>query len=366
MTSQGIPSAAAEAHPPTPAAACVGAPQLGASQRPPSCNTGGKITDAIIHVPRSMFGVHWLQGTTEAIADDLVEDFSNHLAQTNWEVRDRGSFGYRASYVSSDGVQVHFNPSTAEMPASLVVVPGEVCETLGWERLRLLAMWGLKLTRVDLAFDHGDASPRTFRYFWLHGYARSRIRRSSCSYHESPDGTSFYIGAPGGTHRLVVYDRRGFNRAELRLKGKRAHAFLERGAFLGSLTDARMLGLGFLRDLIDFVDPASEANMSRRVVLGWWQRWLEGAARAYVAMPPRPSQRLARALTWLRTQAAPTIAAVVEHFGAATLAQLVREGYDRRGRRGLRALAREAAAIRARARLAGRPEFHSAVLAMLV
>lgn len=321
--------------------------QVGAecAVRPPPCNTGVEITGDVVHVPRSMFAVHWLQGTGNYDAHELIEDFSRHLGQENWEARDRGLFGYRASFVSQDGLQIHTAPSTAGMPESLVIASGETCEALGWDRLCLLATWGLKLTRVDLAFDHGDVSPRTFKYFWERGYARSRIHRSSCSYHESPEGTTFYMGAPGGTHRLVVYDRRGFNRAELRLKGPRAHALLERGFFSGGVEAGRVVGLGMLRDLVDFVDPTSGANVNRRGLLPWWERWLSGAARAFVTLPARAASSFAARFVWLREQVAPTLARVVDAFGSYAFDQLVAEG---RGRLGLRAERADGAIFRAR------------------
>lgn len=323
----------------------IGCPGAERAVRPPSCNTGVEITGALVHVPRSEFAVHWLQGTGNYDAYELIEDFSRHLGQENWEARDRGLFGYRASFASSDGLQIHTAPSTSGMPECLVIASGETCEALGWERVRLLAMWGLNLTRVDLAFDHGDVSPREFKYFWEHGYARSRVHRASCSYHESPDGTTFYMGAPGGLHRLVVYDRRGFNRAELRLKRERAHALLERGFFSGTAAEAAVIGLGSLRDLVDFVDPSSDKNVSRRSLLPWWERWLSGAARAFVKLPARVASSLASRFVWLRDQVAPTLARVVDTFGRYAANQLVAEG---RRRNGVRAERADAAVLRAR------------------
>lgn len=304
------------------------APAFRACCSDPSCNTGVETSRGLVHVPRSTFAVHWLQGTGNYDAHDQIEDFSRHLGQDNWEARDRCLFGYKASFVSADGLQVHTAPSTVRMPESLVIASGETCEALGWDRLRLLAIWGLKLTRVHVAFDQGDVSPRTFTYLWERGYARSRVHRSSCSYLESPEGTTFYMGAPGGTHRLVTSDRRGFNRAELRLRGSRANALLEGGHFFGSAEEARGTGLGSLRGLDDFVDPASSANTSRRSLLPWWERWLAAAARAFEKLLARVASSFAARFAQLRKQVAPTLARVVD-----AVEQLLAEGRSRLGSR---------------------------------
>ncbi len=284
-------------------------------------------------MPRSPFGIHWVQGTTSTPADELLADFAEHFGQDTWEARGRGRFGYRESFVSVAGIEVHTKPSTESMPESLVIVPGGACESVGWDRLRWLAMWGLKLTRVDLAFDHGDVAPRTFRRYWEAGRARSRVHRDSFAWHENAEGATFTLGKRSGTRYLRVYDRRGFPRVELELRKERAQAFLGRGGFLGSLADARRLGLGFLRDMVDFVDSSAGRNPSRWPILPWWREWLGGAERANAAMPPRAPTTLAGSMQWMRDQVAVPLARVAYAFGQGAVDELVAVGKARLGPR---------------------------------
>ena len=255
----------------------------------PPVTTGCQITGTeIVHQQRSSFGVHWLQGVTDSPEEELLDYFVQECGLTAPEVV-APWWSYRYAVRFAEGVRVMWDHPSGKSRCA-VLVDGETCEALGWRQLSLVAL-PLRLTRLDLAFDGHEISP--WRFAWAVERRLARTKLQTPDWHVSAEGQTYTLGRKGGV-QVQCYNRRGFNRLELRMWGNRADAYQQRGGFLASVEAARSLGLGFLRDVIDFVDPQSDSNQSRRSLLPWWESFVEDAAKAGVRLPPRPPSCLAR------------------------------------------------------------------------
>lgn len=86
------------------------------------------------------------------------------------------------------------------------------------------------------------------------------------------EGDKVTIGSRSSEHYLRVYDRRGFTRVELELKGTMARAF--RDALLSDETVFKRTSVGILRQFVDFVDAGATTNISRAPLLPAWAAFM--------------------------------------------------------------------------------------------
>jgi hypothetical protein len=85
---------------------------------------------------------------------------------------------------------------------------------------------------------------------------------------------------------LRIYNRRGYTRVELELKGLFADAAVHR-YFQETSEEWKTTAVGMLRDYIDFVDRNTGGSSTRAELLPWWQ--------AFVGDIPRAKERPRRA-----------------------------------------------------------------------
>lgn len=108
---------------------------------------------------------------------------------------------------------------------------GEACDRTDLDVLRTVWKWLAKnggeprCTRIDLARDVGGPSlVRECEALWLDGRYAGAIRQSSNKFHRDGEGgLTFEMGSPSSDVRLVLYDRRGHNRFEFRLRHDHAN-----------------------------------------------------------------------------------------------------------------------------------------------
>lgn len=272
------------------------------------------MTDA----PRDPFRVHWFTGVSYLPEGDVMHHVAESagVAPSFTELR-FGRMGYRSAWESMNvpGLLVLSDPGEPDtMPPTCVVVPGEVCEALGWDRLRALSS-PFKPTRVDLAFDDFPFTPSEVKSMVLGDSARTRAHRTTLKFHEDFKDTTdddltphqtVSLGSRGSAAFFRCYNSRGFDRGELELKGVRAVAAFD--LLQAPLHQARELAIGFLRAFIDFVDPATDTNKSRQAPLPKWLFWYRLVQKAEVELPPRPVQTFRRAWDWVERQVAPVAA----------------------------------------------------------
>lgn len=283
-------------------------------ERTPLTDRGYEITA----LPRDPFRVHWFTGVSYLAADEVrgyVADSAG--VDCAFTVLRFGRMGYRSAHELNGvpGLLVLSEPGEPDtMPPTCVVVPGEACEALGWDRLRALSS-PFKPTRVDLAFDDFPFTPSEVKSMVVGGSVRTRAQRATLMYHEDFKDTTdddltphhtVSLGSRGSSAFFRCYNSRGFDRGELELKGFRAVAAFD--LLQAPLYLARDLAIGFLRAFIDFVDPSTDTNKSRQAPLPKWLFWYRSVQKAQVELPPRPVLTLRRAWDWVEKQAAPLAA----------------------------------------------------------
>jgi DNA relaxase NicK len=219
--------------------------------------------------------------------------------------------GYRSAFqaVELPGLMVLCDPSDPDtMPRVCMVVPGDSCEALGWERLQALSV-PFKPTRIDLAFDDFPFSPAEVKSLILSGSVRTRAQRHTLRWHEDYSdglGETVTLGGRGSGQFFRCYNSRGFDRGELELKGARAEAAYE--LLHSPLPQAREKAISFMRGFLDFVDTSTSTNKSRQVCLLRWMVWFRWVKRVRFQLPPRPVQTLEGTWNWMGRQLAPILA----------------------------------------------------------
>jgi len=261
---------------------------------------------------------------------EVVEVVSRHMFGLHLEELDRGMWTYKLSAVErTTKARVLWSEGREEVAVNL---PGEACEMLGTAGvLALVRELGLKLTRLDVAWDTDLVTPGTVRAAHAAGDAVTHSKWHD--WRQNPEGSTFYVGKRGSDSdvRLVrFYDRRGPTRVELELHGKRAQmlwAVLD-GA---DLADWSAGCLAYLVDFVDFRDRAADPNVGRCPRLEWWEDFTEGAGR--LALPlPRKAPTLDSTRDWLEGQVAPALALVLDATPDATewVRAMLRDGRKRR------------------------------------
>lgn len=275
-------------------------------------------------------GVHWLTGTCALAPENVVQTVCKHMDGLYFEPLDRGLWTYKRSAIErSTKARVLWSDDRPDVAVNL---PGEACELLGTAGvLALVRELGLKLTRLDVAWDTDVLTPATVRAAHAAGSAVTFSKWHD--WRENPEGSTFYVGKRGSDAdcRLVrVYDRRGPTRVELEVHGKRAQ-------MLWSILDGADLGdwsagcLAYLVDFLDFRDREADANVGRCPRLDWWENFTDGAGR--LALPlPRKAPTLDSTRDWIESQVAPALSLVAEVVPDATewLRGMLRDGRSRR------------------------------------
>ena len=324
--SADVASAGTRAHP-SRCARVPTAAEAGVSS-PPACDTGAEVTTAN----------HWLRGTSDLGFDTVLSWLTGFLNESV-VVLDRGMMGYSNAYLVGS-VKVLEHPGRPDMGVC-VDISGSACEELGLSRLASI-FWGLNLrvSRLDLALDNCPFAPALLRDEWQADRVRTRCKIPekarddrqwrSCGWHESPTGDTFEMGSRDSSQFARCYDSRGFTRFELELKGKAAHAAaLELFPLVEDPAEFMQGSLGWVRRFVDFVDPASDENASRRTLLPFWEEFIQMALKARVTLEPQVVRTAEDALRWLKRQVAPVLAVVESVYSWDEVAELVGQGRQR-------------------------------------
>lgn len=258
-------------------------------------------------------GVHWLTGTSLRPVAEVLEVVKRHLHGLHFEEFEWGRWTYaRHARERGTGAMVLWSEGREECAVNL---PGEACELLGQVALQsLVRELGLKLTRLDLAWDTDVFTPDVVQAAWNAGAAVTRSKWYD--WRENRDGKTFYIGKRGSdpdVRLMRFYDRRGQTRAEIEVHGKRAQLLW------GQLDDHdhkhwSQVGLAYVVDFVDFRDRSADANVGRCPRLGWWEDFAEGAKRLYLPIP-RKAPTLESQEAWLEGGVSGTLAMVADWSG---------------------------------------------------
>ncbi len=254
-------------------------------------------------------GIHWLSITAFTNPSNLVRHVMGELLRQplsspeEWDkvFADTGRSGrrYKKIFAGPLGMRLYGFPGT--QIHCHMEIPGEALEHLGQVATVdfLASMQELthtdversekpepeprpvkwRVTRIDIAFDRVPFTPRQAFDAWVRGDVRCAASRKSYKWIESEDGNTLYIGSRTSDRFARIYDRRGFTRVEMELKGPWGEGI----ALLiarAPHSEWRDLVLGYLRQFLDFVDARTGGSITRAELLPWWAAFAAGAERA--------------------------------------------------------------------------------------
>lgn len=187
--------------------------------------------------------LHWLsftsvpdKWTSEQLALYIVRQLSDWFGGF---VEAGGSRWYTKSMRCElfGGVRVSWGHRTADTDHVLVEISGDALDVLSLDRVQDLAVGvmghgTLKATRVDVALDllksHRVEYGRLWRYVVSSNYvAKHKRSGNSMNWIKTPHGKedTIYLGSAQSLRRLRIYNRRGFTRLELQMRGRWADAW---------------------------------------------------------------------------------------------------------------------------------------------
>ena len=271
---------------------------------PPTSGTGVEMT------------IHWLRGGFDQPEADVLE-LVNELTEGGYgETLPFGRFMYGRQHRFVGGLTVFTEPRAENMPPVMLECPGTACEFLGLEKLRTL-FCNAQLSRVDVAFDHTIFAPTDVADWVRAGNVRTRAKKVRLDVKimgPASEGDKLTVGSRASEQYLRVYDRRGFTRMELELKGDMARSY--RDVLLASDEVFRRTTVGVLRQFVDFVDASSEKNISRAPLLPVWELFTGHLDRVRLRASGAVQPSVER------------IVQFIEHQVAATLFAYCRLGYS--------------------------------------
>jgi len=250
--------------------------------------------------------MHWLRGGFDQAEEDVV-DLVDSLTDGGYvESHDWGRFMYRRHHVFAGGLRVYVEPMRENMPGVLVDAPGEACDLLGLERLRVL-FCNARLSRADIALDGAPFAPADVAGWIREGKVRCRSgkRHFIEDIGVDPDGDTVTLGSRQSGRFMRVYDGRGHTRVELELKHDFARAFS--AVLLADIEDIPSLAAGVVRDFVDFVDVERDSNVSRAPLLPSWEAFLSGIQRVRLAIAGAALQTPERIKHYMEHQVAATL-----------------------------------------------------------
>lgn len=317
-----------------------------AGSLPPGSKTGVEVTGAVAAA------VHWLTGTVLPDGDSGVVDVDRVLGfladdlGESVELLDRGAMGYSEGFRVGP-VRVMSSESRPDMGV-LVLMDGECCEELGLGRIAAVhSGLGLRVSRLDLAFDGVPFTPEMVRDAWRGDQVRTRAKvprdarpdrqwRTS-DWRENAQGDTFSMGSRTSSQFARVYDRRDTGtRFELELKGETAAVAAAGLLALVNVGESERFGaeaVGWVRRFVDFVDPTSDTNVSRQTLLPWWESFICGAEKAQVSLGAAVTRTVEETRQWVIRQVGPALGLLLAALGADELVQIADQGKQRwRGR----------------------------------
>jgi hypothetical protein len=279
-----------------------------AAASPPTTNRGATVANG--ETTGLTIGLHWITLTAFTNPANLGSHVVNYLLgetlsdPMKWvEVfLDSGASGrrYKSIRIGPHGIKLYSAPVHG-LHCSLEI-PGEAIEALGhtaiFEFLSELdalthkdiegrarpVSW--RCTRLDIALDHAPFQPRDCYEAWRRRDVRCAANWDRHKWEENPQGQLVRCGARSSMRYLRIYNRRGYTRVELELKGLFADAAVHR-YFQETSEEWKTTAVGMLRDYIDFVDRNTGGSSTRAELLPWWQ--------AFVGDIPRAKERPRRA-----------------------------------------------------------------------
>ncbi len=256
--------------------------------------------------------IHWLSFVVDGTKENAFNLYSLFFEELFGKLENMGNGGrgFKEIWFSLLGFKVYVSPSRGEKDYFHFEIPGQACELIHWEIFQgmeeILASnypGQYHYSRLDFAFDDLPFTPREIEEVIKKGDVKSSAKRKTLAVKQSPfekkdngeEGTyTVYFGSRSSERMVRVYDRRGFTRLELEMKGKRADLVAKELLGASNVEELFPIGLSHLQDYIKF-DAA------------WWEEFVNGVGRAHaiVSTPREVSEETTAA--WLAHQVAPAL-----------------------------------------------------------
>lgn len=308
---------------------------------PPASNTGALVTTGSVgglSIEGSAALVDWYEFTLPCVdrqpsvlAASVAADFGG------LSLSDRGWFGYSSSgYILGTG-RIGWDDGRVDMGVhvSLPSAALGVYAAMGGRVYDLYAFVVClegHVTRLDIALDSrgdvGDAVElgmviAAFRAGMLVTRAldvRVMEGYGKCDGQWGLSGRTLYVGAPSSDSRVRFYDKRAeqlvkgvgpaslpavWTRCEIQLRRERADMVCR------VLFERDVQPAAVIRGLVDFRDPGTDGNVTRREGLDWWVAWV--AVKAVRLPLVGRSVEIERMRAWIVRQVALSLATVVAY-----------------------------------------------------
>jgi DNA relaxase NicK len=125
-------------------------------------------------------------------------------------------------------------------------------------------------------------------------------------------GRTVYVGAPSSDRRVRFYDKAAeqklnenlpegvepfvWTRAEIQHRNRHAQIAAQ------AIVDGELDPLALFNSVLDFRDPASDINPSRRVRCDWWAAWLGSLTERVSFAFARPDKAIRQVAEWFERQ----------------------------------------------------------------
>lgn len=284
-------------------------------------------------------GLGWLRGTIRGDSDGVVRLLEPFFGAPS--PRSGGTRWYSSTATLADRrVLVAWDGVASAAGTVMVDVTQAALDGLGWEGsvalARALMAAGFRASRVDVYCDDRErrASARDVRGAVVAGHFVSHAQPGGYREDDATGAATAYLGSRESERMLRVYDKEPNGadprtRYELELKGAAARDSL---GYLADAQDGRAVVTGLLLAFVDFRARADGERGDRAPRLAWWAALVRDFAKVRGAVAVTVDS-LARRLSWVRRQVAPTLAAIWARpeYGNGWLTEVLSDGLDRAG-----------------------------------
>ena len=183
-------------------------------------------------------------------------------------------------------------------------------------------------SRLDFAFDDLPFVPQDVKNAVDEGKVTSLAKRKTLKAEQSPfeskengemGTSSVYFGSRKSERMIRVYDRRGFTRLELEMKGKRADLVSKAILQSSDVSEWYPIALSHLLDFVNFETL-------------WWEEFVNGVGRAHAIVSAPKEITEASITSWLTHQVAPSLSTIYDLHPERFLNDLIASGRAKRNK----------------------------------
>jgi DNA relaxase NicK len=282
------------------------------------------------------YGVHWLSFVVFGSRDEAFQLYDVLFKGLFGELEaiGHGGRGFKEIWHSLLAFKVYVTPSMGTEEYFNFEIPGQACELIDPQiflKLESILSYGYReyrYKRLDFAFDDLGFTPQDVELAIANDQVRSLAKRETMTVHRTPFekrengelGTyTVNFGSRQSERMIRVYNRRGFTRLELELKGKRADLVAKQ---IFSASDASNWRVTVMSHLQDYIEINSD----------WWKEFISGTGRAWaiVSTPKEVSQ--ANMTKWLEHQVSASLSVINDIRDDGFLEKLISTGRIKRRR----------------------------------